>query len=191
MLEICIYIYIYVSIRINISLSLSSGRCGSAMGVVMVLEGAGEFPSREQKKLNIDGGGGGNISRRPSSPCSVRHELHFRLDLRSSVLDPRASIKRKWERNERARKSRLAKEELFPPVGKWMSGERRIEGRKSAVSHRRRSIENSRKGIRLDRSPSAVRPHLCTLPSSLSVTSGEFPALLAFANPHTRFKRCY
>lgn len=153
----------------------------------------GEFPSREQKKLNIDGGGGGNISRRPSSPCSVRHELHFRLDLRSSVLDPRASIKRKWERNERARKSRLAKEELFPPVGKWMSGERRIEGRKSAVSHRRRSIENSRKGIRLDRSPSAVRPHLCTLPSSLSlsVTSGEFPALLAFANPHTRFKRCY
>lgn len=59
--------------------------------------------------------------------------------------------------------------------------------------NRRRSIENCRKGIRLNRSPSAVRPHLCALPSSLSLsaTSGEFPTLLAFANPHTCLKRCY
>lgn len=146
----------------------------------------------EQKKLNIDGGGGGNISRRPSSPTSCISAWS------SWICTPRL---RESKRNvTRARKLVVAlgsrdsrNKSCFPFAAKqrWKSGWENEENRNA--SHRRRSIENCRKGIRLNRSPSAVRPHLCTLPSSLSlsITSGEFPTLLAFANPHTCFKRCY
>lgn len=148
----------------------------------------------EQKKLNIDGGGGGNISRRPSSPTSCISAWS------SWTCTPRLrESKGNVTRELRARKLVVAlgsrdsrNKSCFPFAAKqrWKSGWENEENRNA---HRRRSIENSRKGIRLNRSPSAVRPHLCTLPSSLSlsITSGEFPTLLAFANPHTCFKRCY